>query len=78
MRELPAEMPCVWYLDLVGTHVNIHSCTQYFHNLLYKKLSSVQSLSLVRLSVPHGLQHARLPCPSPSPRVCSTSCPSSQ
>ena len=24
---------------------------------------------------PHGLQHARLPCPSPSPRVCSNSCP---
>ena len=23
---------------------------------------------------PHGLQHARLPCPSPSPRVCSNSC----
>ena len=24
---------------------------------------------------PHDLQHARLPCPSPSPRVCSNSCP---
>ena len=24
----------------------------------------------------HGLQHTRLPCPSPSPRVCSNSCPS--
>ena len=23
---------------------------------------------------PHGLQHARLPCPSPSPRFCSNSC----
>ena len=27
---------------------------------------------------PHGLQHARLPCPSLSPRVCSDSCPLSQ
>ena len=27
---------------------------------------------------PHGLQHTRLPCPSPSPRVCSNSCPLSQ
>ena len=27
---------------------------------------------------PHGQQHARLPCPSPTPRVCSDSCPSSQ
>ena len=25
-------------------------------------------------SVIHGLQHARLPCPSQSPRVCSNSC----
>ena len=26
----------------------------------------------------HGLQHARLPCPSPSSRACSNSCPLSQ
>ena len=27
---------------------------------------------------PHGLQHARPPCPSPTPGICSNSCPSSQ
>ena len=27
---------------------------------------------------PHGLQHARLPCPSPTPRACSNSCLSSR
>ena len=27
---------------------------------------------------PQGLQHARLPCPSLSPRACSNSCPSSR
>ena len=27
---------------------------------------------------PHGLQHARPPCPSPTPRVYSNSCPSSR
>ena len=27
---------------------------------------------------PHGLQHARFPCPSPNPRAYSNSCPSSQ
>ena len=27
---------------------------------------------------PHELQHVRLPYPSPSPRACSNSCPSSQ
>ena len=29
-------------------------------------------------SWPHGLQHARPPCPSPSPRVCPSSCPLNQ
>ena len=24
---------------------------------------------------PHGLQHTRPPCPSPTPRICSNSCP---
>ena len=27
---------------------------------------------------PHGLQYARLPCPSPTPKVCSDSCPLSR
>ena len=44
------------------------------------------SISLVKFShlvvsnslQPHGLQHTRLPCPSPTPRTCSNSCPSSQ
>ena len=27
---------------------------------------------------PYGLQHARLPCPSPTPRACSNSCPVSR
>ena len=26
----------------------------------------------------HGLQHARLPCPTPTPRACSNACPSSR
>ena len=35
----------------------------------------VQSLSHVWLFVTPGLQHARLPCPSQSPRACSNLCP---
>ena len=27
---------------------------------------------------PHGLQHSRLPCPSPTPEACSNSCPLSR
>ena len=38
--------------------------------------SSLFCCSVVSDSLwPHGLQHSRLPCPSPSPRVCSDSCP---
>ena len=39
------------------------------------KLVFVQLLILSRSLWPHGLQHARLPCPSPSPGACSNSCP---
>ena len=39
----------------------------------------LSSLSVISDSLgPHGLQHPRLPCPSPSPRACSNSCPLSQ
>ena len=42
---------------------------------LPKVTQSVQSLSRVPNSLwPHGLQHARLPCPSPTPGACSNSC----
>ena len=42
------------------------------------QFSSVQSLSGLHLFATHGLQHARLPCPSPNPGACSNSCPLSQ
>ena len=50
---------------------------QYIHNVIF---SSVQfSHSVVSDSLqPHESQHARPPCPSPTPRVYSNSCPSSQ
>ena len=45
--------------------------------LLY--IMSVQFISVAQsyltLSDLHGLQHARLPCPSPTPGACSNSCP---
>ena len=44
----------------------------------YLPHSAVQSVSSVAQSCltlqPHGMQHARLPCPSPAPRVYSNSC----
>ena len=67
-------LPCLCELKCKG---------HQFENLMILvcklALSSVQfSCSVMSNSLrPHGLQHARPPCPSPTPRVCSISCPSS-
>ena len=42
---------------------------------LFQFSSVVQSCPTLR---PRGLQHARLPCPSQTPKACSNSCPSSR
>ena len=51
-----------------------------FYIALWCIISSVQfSCSVVCDSLqPHGMQHARLPCPSPTPGACSNSCPLSR
>ena len=48
-----------------------------FYSFLKIKMLSVQlSCSVMSDSLrPHGLQHARPPCPSPTPRAYSNSCP---
>ena len=44
----------------------------------YKIVTIQFSCSVVSNSlIPHGLQNARPPCPSPTPGACSNSCPSS-
>ena len=50
---------CMQFLDLV-------MCCYSVAQLCLTLCDSLQ---------PHGLQHARLPCPSLSPGVCSNSCP---
>ena len=50
----------------VVTSISIFQIVQFSH--------SVTSNSLQ----PHGLQHARLPCPSPTAGTCSNSCPLSR
>ena len=48
--------------------------------------TSIRMISVLQFSLsltsnplhPHGLQHPRPPCPSPTPRACSNSCPSSR
>ena len=57
-----------WMLSLLVTYVFI-----YLGALLLFSCSVVSNFLR-----PHGPQHARLSCPSPSPGVCSNSCPLSQ
>ena len=57
--------------------------TCYFISCIGKTSSAINvqfssSLSHVPTLQPHGLQHTRLPCPSPTPRACLNSCLSSQ
>ena len=49
----------------------------HFDEMVILPIYSVQfSRSVVSYSLqPHGLQHARLPCPSPAPKAYSNSCP---
>ena len=58
----------------------IDDCVQFSLIQYGLNISSVQfSCSVMSDSLqPHGLKHARSPCPSPSPGVYSNSCPSSQ
>ena len=60
--------------------VGLHLHDSYMSALLTTPFSVLLfSRSVVSDSLwPHGLQHARLPCPSPSPIACSNSCLLSQ
>ena len=75
-----------WPLPLVNRYFPVPS--QLYSNRHFLKFSAAlaspplqpqcsiaQSYRTLR---PHGLQHARLPCPSLTPRVSSNSCPLSQ
>ena len=68
-----------WQPEIQTAQIGLHFLLKLFYmsgggpNILFFS-HSVMSESLP----PHGLQHARLPCPSPTPRVCSNSCSLSQ
>ena len=72
---------CNYYRNLLPEHFRLPEKKPHTHQLIpLPRSSSVQfSRSVVSDSLqPHGLQHARLPCPSPIPGVYSNSCPSSR
>ena len=55
-----------WSPHCICIHTHFSPC--WFSSVAQSCANSLQ---------PHGLQHARLPCPSPTPRACWNSCPSS-
>ena len=69
-----------WNVRLSPKYVKVWGCTHHIYLFLYIQVSSVQfSRSFMSNSLqPHGMQHSRLPCPSPTPGACSNSCPLSQ
>ena len=73
-------------LDIEESYKNVrkHGRTeQNYKNADFKdtcsfSLFSSGAQSCLTVRAPHGLQHTRLPCPSPTPGVYSNSCPSCQ
>ena len=57
--------PLQWKPGVLTTGLLGKSQVQFSHSVMFNSLR------------PHGLQHARLPCPSPATRASSNSCPSS-
>ena len=69
----------IWVFVILGTFLRcpvIFGCLFVFKSAAATQFSSIQSLSLSDSLRPHGLQHTRLPCPSPTPGAYSNSCPS--
>ena len=66
--QISLQVPLFSYFGYISRSWIVESSVQF---------SSVQSSHSVTSNSlqPHGLQHARLPCPSPTPRACSNSCP---
>ena len=74
LRVKTAKNPkCIWFKK-----INLYREVYSFLPKGKLFLSVQFSCSVVSNSLqPYGLQHARPPCPSPTPRACSNSCPSS-
>ena len=79
-REPPSPLLGFTLCHLIGPHETLGWVWGDCYHLHYTWESSVQfSRSVVSDSLrPHGLQHARLPCPSPTPGAYSNSCPLSR
>ena len=69
----------IQYLMLLfHTESVITSLTLKKRSLLYQSVSQFSGSVVSNSLRPHGLQHTRLPCPSPTPGIYSDSCPLSR
>ena len=76
----------------IHKYIHTHTCSfpyRSLHDIEYSPLCCTVGPILCILCIssvaqscptlqPHGLQHTRSPCPSPTPGACSNSCPSSR
>ena len=79
LSQKPSWFSCWKYYISRNSFLRPQQTKMFGHHTLeiniYFLFSSVTQLCLTLRF--HGLQHTRFPCPSPVPRACSNSCPSS-
>ena len=78
-----ARQPSAWLarsIDGIGIKVKRARCLRERRGIVRRPMTDFFLVTLVVSNSlqPHGLQHARPPCPSPTPGVYSNSCPSSR
>ena len=82
--EFGTDINTLLYLKWITNKATLYSIQREFCTILYNDLRGKRiwkSISQFSCSVvsdslqPHGLQHARIPCPSQTPRAYSNSCP---
>ena len=72
---------CIFLSKMIDIENDLEKLQLIYDSWLFFQFSSVHSLShwvIAQSLQPHESQHARPPCPSPTPRVHSESRPSSQ
>ena len=85
VKNPPADAEDIRYLGLIPRGGNGNQPTPVFlpgESHGQRRLAGYSPVQFSRSVMsdslwPHGLQHTRLPCPSPIPEACSNSCPSS-
>ena len=80
VSSFPVPLPlCIVFSQSNSKMAEVHTNVISKHPIIQEESVPFSSVSQSCLTLqPHGLQHTRLPCPSPTPRACSDSGPSSR